>query len=278
MYWKQVAVFVFFIFVNFSVMGEEEFCPPIGVRLTSYGKYEEMAWTHLPNIGVKYIFISVPPADQVADMMKKLNEHNLKVLVMRGEADLTQESCVQQLEGQFQVCSQMDVHFLFLSAKRQETPKEVVYERLRRAGDVAEKYNITIVLETHPDLGTNGDVQLETMKAINHPRVRVNFDTGNITFYNQNTDAVTELKKSISYVATVEFKDHTGEFDVWNFPVLGQGKVNFPEILKILKEHHYNGPITIEFEGVKGAELTEAQTKEAIENSIKYLRSLGCFK
>lgn len=278
MYWKQVAVFVFFIFVNFSVMGEEEFCPPIGVRLTSYGKYEEMAWTHLPNIGVKYIFISVPPADQVADMMKKLNEHNLKVLVMRGEADLTQESCVQQLEGQFQVCSQMDVHFLFLSAKRQETPKEVVYERLRRAGDVAEKYNVTIVLETHPDLGTNGDVQLETMKAINHPRVRVNFDTGNITFYNQNTDAVTELKKSISYVATVEFKDHTGEFDVWNFPVLGQGKVNFPEILKILKEHHYNGPITIEFEGVKGAELTEAQTKEAIENSIKYLRSLGCFK
>ncbi len=278
MYWKQVAVFVFFIFVNFSVMGEEEFCPPIGVRLTSYGKYEEMAWTHLPNIGVKYIFISVPPADQVADMMKKLNEHNLKVLVMRGEADLTQESCVQQLEGQFQVCSQMDVHFLFLSAKRQETPKEVVYERLRRAGDVAEKYNVTIVLETHPDLGTNGDVQLETMKAINHPRVRVNFDTGNITFYNQNTDAVTELKKSISYVATVEFKDHTGEFDVWNFPVLGQGKVNFPEILKILKEHHYNGPITIEFEGVKGAALTEAQTKEAIENSIKYLRSLGCFK
>ncbi len=259
-------------------MGEEEFCPPIGVRLSSYGKYEESAWTHLPSIGVKYIFISVPPADQVTEIMKKLNEHNLKVLVMRGEADLTQDSCVQQLEDQFKICSQMDVHFLFLSAKRQETPKEVVYERLRRAGDVAEKYNVTIVLETHPDLGTNGDVQLETMKDINHPRVRVNFDTGNITFYNQNTDAVTELRKSISYVATVEFKDHTGEIDAWNFPALGQGKVNFPEILKILKEHHYNGPITIEFEGVKGVELTEAQTKEAIENSIKYLRSLGCFK
>ncbi len=259
-------------------MGEEEFCPPIGVRLTSYGNYQESAWAHLSSIGVKYVFISVPPADQVADMMKKLNEHNLKVLVMRGEADLTQDSCVQQLEGQFQVCSQMDVHFLFLSAKRQETPKEVVYERLRRAGDVAEKYNVTIVLETHPDLGTNGDVQMETMKAINHPRVRVNFDTGNITFYNQNTDAVTELKKSISYVATLEFKDHTGEVDVWNFPALGQGKVNFPEILKVLKEHHYNGPITIEFEGVKGVELTEAQTKEAIESSVKYLHSLGCFK
>jgi len=278
MRWGYVILFVLFSIITTSTFAEEEFCPPIGVRLLSYGNYQESAWTHLPSIGVKYLFISVPPADQVADMIKKLNEHNLKVLVMRGEADLTQDACVQQLEEQFKICSQMGVHFLFLSAKRQETPKEVVYERLRRAGDIAEKYNITLVLETHPDLGTNGDVQIETMKAINHPRVRVNFDTANITYYNQNTDAVTELKKSIPYVATVEFKDHTGEFETWNFPALGQGKVNFPEILKILKEHHYKGPITIEFEGIKGVELNEDQIKEAIENSVKYLRSLGCFK
>lgn len=276
MRWRYV--FVLLIITSNAVFSEEEFCPPIGVRLLSYGNYQESAWTHLPSIGVQYLFISVPPADQVADMMKKLNDHNLKVLVMRGEADLTQDTCVQQLEEQFKICSQMGVHFLFLSAKRHETPKEVVYERLHRAGDVAEKYNVTLVLETHPDLGTNGDVQVETMKAINHPRVRVNFDTANITYYNQNTDAVTELKKSIPYVATVEFKDHTGEFETWNFPALGQGKVNFPEILKILKEHHYDGPITIEFEGIKGVELSESQIKEAIENSVKYLRSLGCFK
>lgn len=261
-----------------SIYGEEEFCPPIGVRILSYGNFQESAWTHLPAMDVKYIFIPVPPADQVADMIKKLNDHNLKVLVMRGEADLTQDACIQQLEEQFKVCSQMGVHFLFLSAKRHETPKEVVYDRLHRAGDIAEKYNVTIVLETHPDLGTNGDIQIETMKAINHPRVRVNFDTGNITYYNQNTDAVTELKKSIPYVATVEFKDHTGEVETWNFPALGQGKVNFPEILKILKEHHYNGPITIEFEGIKGVELNEDQIKQAIESSVKYLRSLSCFK
>ncbi len=278
MRYTWVIFLIIALLMSSSMYGEEEFCPPIGVRILSYGNFQESAWTHLPAIGVKYIFIPVPPADQVADVIKKLNDHNLKVLVMRGEADLTQDACIQQLEEQFKVCFQMGVHFLFLSAKRHETPKEVVYDRLRRAGDIAEKYNVTIVLETHPDLGTNGDIQIETMKAINHPRVRVNFDTGNITYYNQNTDAVTELKKSIPYVATVEFKDHTGEVETWNFPALGQGKVNFPEILKILKEHHYNGPITIEFEGIKGVELSEGQIKEAIENSVKYLHSLGCFK
>lgn len=257
---------------------QNEFCPPLAVRLMSYGKYQDTAWTHLPSIGVKYILIPVPEPNAVMEMKKKLEEHNLTAIVIRGETDLSKDSCIHQLEEQFKICAQLGTRYLFLSAKRNDAPKEEVYQRLRSAGEIAEKYNVTLVLETHPDLGTNGDVQVETMNAINHSRVRVNFDTGNITYYNKGTDAVTELKKSVPFVATVEFKDHNGEFETWNFPPLGKGIVNFPEILKILKEHHYNGPITIEFEGIKGVELTEEETKQAIETSVNYLRSLGCFK
>jgi len=89
-------------------------------------------------------------------------------------------------------------------------PKETAYERLRRAGEIARRHGVIIALETHPDLGTNGDVHRETMKHIGHPNVRVNFDTGNITYYNQGADVVTELKKIVEYVATVELKDHGG--------------------------------------------------------------------
>ncbi|MCX8064874.1 MAG: sugar phosphate isomerase/epimerase [Candidatus Hydrogenedentes bacterium] len=256
----------------------DEFCPPLGVRILSYGNFQDKAWEHLQSIGVKYIFIPVPPAEQVNDILNKFQQYNLTALVVRGNVDLTQESYLQQFKEQFEISKKLGAKYMFISAKRGETPKEVIYERLKRAGNIAEEYDITIVLETHPDLGTNGDVQLETMRAINHPRVRINFDTGNITYYNQNTDAVTELKKSIPYVATVELKDHTGEFETWNFPALGKGKVNFQEILKILKEHHYRGPITIEFEGIKGVELTEEEIKIAIESSVNFLRNLGCFK
>ncbi len=257
---------------------EDEFCPPLGVRIMSYGNFQDKAWEHLHNIGVKYIFFPVPKPEELNNTLAKLQQYDLKALVVRGEVDLTNETYLQQFEEQLETSKKLGAKYLFISAKRQDTPKEVVYERLRKAGALAEKYDITIVLETHPDLGTNGDVQVETMKAINHPRIRINFDTGNITYYNKDTDAVSELKKSISYVATVEFKDHTGEFETWNFPPLGTGKVNFPEILKILKEHHYKGPITIEFEGVKGVELTENEIKHAIETSVNYLRSLNCFK
>jgi hypothetical protein len=113
------------------------------------------------------------------------------------------------------------------------------------------------------------------MKQINHPNVRVNFDTGNITFYNKNTDAPTELKKVIDYVATVELKEHNGQYRTWNFPTFGKGVVNIASVLRILKENNYRGPITLEIEGIKGKPWDESQTKKAIADSAAYVRKLG---
>ncbi|MFA6242948.1 MAG: sugar phosphate isomerase/epimerase family protein [Candidatus Hydrogenedentales bacterium] len=251
---------------------------PLAVRLASYGKFEEAAWEHLPSLGVHYIFLNVPAPDQIDAIMKKLADHKLTALVVRGNTDLSKNTCVDELGVQLATCAKMDVKYMFISAKRNDAPKEAVFERLRKAGDIAKNYGVTITLETHPDLGTNGDVQVETMKAINHPNIRVNFDTGNITYYNKGADAVAELKKSIDYVATFEFKDHDGGLESWVFPALGKGIVKFPEIWKTLQAKGYQGPITIEFEGTKGVDLTEEQTKQAIAECVKYARSLGATK
>jgi inosose dehydratase len=116
------------------------------------------------------------------------------------------------------------------------------------------------------------------MQAVNHPNVRVNFDTANVTYYNTNTTAVDELRKSIGYVATVEFKDHTGGFETWDFPVLGQGVVDIPRIISMLRESEYTGPVTLEFEGTKGVELSQEQTLQAIADCVAYARSVGDFK
>ncbi|MDQ1256524.1 MAG: L-ribulose-5-phosphate 3-epimerase, partial [Candidatus Hydrogenedentes bacterium] len=208
----------------------------------------------------------------------RLKESGLTALVVRGNTDLSKESCVDELAVQLATCEKMGVKYMFLSAKRNGAEKEVVYDRLRKAGDIAQQHGVTITLETHPDLGTNGDVHVETMKAVNHPNIRVNFDTGNITYYNEGTDAVAELKKTIDYVATVELKDHTGGLEAWNFPALGKGDTDFPGIFRVLDEKGYAGPITIEFEGVKGVELTEEQTKAAIAESVAHLKSIARFK
>lgn len=250
----------------------------LAMRMANYGKFEADGWSHLPTLGMNYVFLNVPAPEEVAEFEKLLTDHGLRPLVLRGNTDLGRESSVDELAAQLAICEKLGVKYMFLSPKHTGVSKEVAYERLRLAGDEAKKHGVTIALETHPDLGVNADAHLETMQRINHPNVRVNFDTGNITFYNRGTDAVSELKKIIDYVVTVELKDHNGKYEDWNFPVLGKGVVDFPAVLKLLENHGYSGPITIEVEGVKGVEMDEAQTKQYIAESIEYVKSLGNFR
>lgn len=251
---------------------------PLAVRVMSYGKFQDAAWAHLQEIGVKYVFMAVPAPDQADAEMQRLAQFGLKPLVVRCGAELAKDTFLDDIAVQLETCEKMGVKYMFMSAKRGELSKEAAFERLRAAGDLAQRSGVTVTLETHPDLGTNGAVQVETMEAINHPNIRVNLDTANITYYNKGTSADAELAKSIEYVATVEFKDHSGAFETWEFPVLGHGIVDFPKIVEMLQEHRYSGPVTLEFEGVKGVELDEVQTKQAIADSVAYARSLGCFE
>lgn len=250
----------------------------LACRLANYGPHEAAAWTHLPAIGIRHVFMNVPAPGQVEATRKRLAEHGLTAVVLRGETDLSLPAGVDRLAEQLAICERMGVKYLFLSPKRHGTAKAVMYERLRQAGDVARRHGVTIALETHPDLGTNGDVHRETMQRINHPNVRVNFDTGNVHYYNRGTDAPTELKKVVEYVATVEVKDHNGEFEAWHFPALGRGVVDIPGVLRLLQERGYMGPITIEIEGIKGVERTLADLQKDLEDSVRYLRSLQPFK
>ncbi|MCX7428876.1 MAG: sugar phosphate isomerase/epimerase [Planctomycetia bacterium] len=247
----------------------------VAIRLASYYDAEPEALSHAASCGFKYVFMNIVAPDKVEETKERLAKHGLKVAVFRGDTDLSRPGSVDELAGQLATCQKMGVHYMFLSPKHTGVSKEVAIERLKKIGEVAKKCDVVIGLETHRDLGTNGDVHVETMKAINHPNIRVNFDCGNITYYNKGTDAVTELKKCIDYVGTFEIKDHNGEYETWNFPVLGTGVVDIPGVVKLLGQHGYTGPITLEIEGVQGVKRSKDEIKKEIAASADYVRSLG---
>ncbi len=250
----------------------------LACRLANYGAYQDIALEHIRDMGLKYVFMSIPKPEEAAGVLEKMQELGLEVLVVRGDVNLSEEGSAAALGVQLETCRQLGVHYMFLSPKRHDAPKEVIFDRLRQAGDLAAKCDVVIALETHPDLGTNAELHLETMRAINHPNIRVNIDTANLSFYNHDVNAVEELKKCIDFVATVEVKDHNGEFESWNFPALGEGIVDFPGVFRALRERGYSGPVTIEVEGVKGVEWSQEETKQAMEKSIAYLRGIESFK
>jgi inosose dehydratase len=141
-------------------------------------------------------------------------------------------------------------------------------------GDIAAQLGVKVAMETHPDLITNGDVASQTMRAIAHPNVGINFDTANIYYYNEGTDSVTELRKVLDHVFSVHLKDTNGKPRTWYFPTLGQGVVDFPAIFQLLLDRGFRGPFTMELEGIEGENLTEEQQLQRVAQSFDYARGI----
>jgi L-ribulose-5-phosphate 3-epimerase len=249
----------------------------IACRMASYGSYQAVAYEHLASLGVRHVEITVPNANRIEATRAELARFGLSASSLHGGCDVGREDVARQVEDQMPAFAALGTRIMFVSVKAGETPRETAYARLREAGDVAARHGVTIAMETHPDLITNGDVALETMRAVDHPHVRVNFDTANVYFYSQGIDGVAELRKAAQYVAAVHLKDTDGGYRHWHFPALGRGIVNFREVFGVLDEAGFNGPYTLEIEGIEGEEPTERLVCDRIAESIGYLRRLGRF-
>jgi inosose dehydratase len=148
-------------------------------------------------------------------------------------------------------------------------------ERWRRLGDLAGENGVVLSTETHEPFGHNGDIACRTMRELDHPNLRMNFDTANVYYYNHDIDGVTELKKELDYVASVHLKDTPGGYHDMNFPVFGQGIVDFSGVFKVLNAHGFSGPFTMELEGPLTADKTLEERVASVKACMDYLRSIG---
>jgi len=76
----------------------------LGCRLANYYEFQDEAWTHLPSIGLHYLFMPVPKPEELAAVQQRLASSGLKVAVMRGQADLSQPTSVEELAGHLAIC------------------------------------------------------------------------------------------------------------------------------------------------------------------------------
>jgi sugar phosphate isomerase/epimerase len=247
----------------------------IACRGSSYGPFESGAYAHLASLGIRHVEIMVPPVEAIAATAAELGKHGLSASSLHGECDLARADIAELIAEQMPAFKALNCELMFASVRREYVAEDIAYSRLREAGEVAGRHGVTIVVETHPDLATNADVAMRTMRGVDHPRVRLNFDTANIYFYNRDADCVEQLRRVAPYVAAVHLKDTDGGYRHWHFPALGKGIVNFPGIFAALDEAGFDGPCTLEIEGIEGEEKTEESVQNRIAASVDYLRRLG---
>jgi sugar phosphate isomerase/epimerase len=248
---------------------------PIACRLASYGPHHERAWTHLPELGIRHIEVPIPAPDECATMRQRLADSGLTATSAQVRCFLAEPDIIESMTRQCETCRALGIALALAPVRAGEMAKQVAYDRLRELGDVARAYAVTIVLETHPDLLTHGWQARETIEAISHPNVRINFDPANIYFYNEGLDPVAELAVCIADVAAIHLKDSHGTYQSYDFPPLGDGIIDFPSIVALLREHRYAGPMTIELDVARDVPLDETATCLRVERSVTYLRSLG---
>lgn len=219
-------------------------------------------------------------AQAFVDLLKK---HEVGVSGCNvGGADIRTEDGVALTERRIQFAKRwFDVSVVVSGAGQpaNEEERQLILKNLRRIGDTAGELGVTVAFETHKGNTENADAMLALMSDLNHPYLRLNFDTGNILYYNRDADLIGELRKVASLVRNVHLKDSRGQFEDWYFPAIGEGgAIDFTQVREVLDGVGFSGPYTIEIEGIQGEPEPGLEGRhERIRKSAEHLKACGYF-
>jgi sugar phosphate isomerase/epimerase len=234
------------------------------------------AFEHFPKAGVYHAEVPPAPGGDYPAMAALARQYGVTIATIATHVVLDSEATMAPFLAVIDGAQSIGVAKLFVSAQANpQVPWETVVHRLRQLAEYAQQRQVTLCMETHPPFGANGDMARKTLTAVGHPGLRFNFDTGNIYYYNEGTDTVSELKKVTEFVASVHLKDTDGGFQSPVFPPIGEGVVDFRGVFAILGQCGFTGPYTLEIEGDNVAKLDAAGRQEFLRRCVAYLREVG---
>jgi inosose dehydratase len=255
----------------------------ISCRPGSYGSFALAAYEMLPSIGVHHVEIDCPPTQEAAEGLADLLEDEdvgVKVGTLVFQINVEDPDIVEKFRQAIQFAPRFTPKCIFSSASSKNLKLDLGYEVLRKIGDLAQEQGLYVALETHPPFCTNADEMLRTLQAVNHPAIRINFDTANIYYYNplDPGDGIREMQKVIEHIGAIHLKQTDGAYHSWYFPALGdeRGVVDFKQVFEILNGAGFYGPFTLELEGTFEGEVVTLETAhERVKQSVDHLRAIG---
>ena len=113
--------------------------------------------------------------------------------------------------------------------------------------DRARDLGVMIALENHGDLLDREQQVLDFIREVNHPAVRVNYDTGNAWYYSKGAiNPVDELALLAPVVAHVHVKTPKIVDGLLRWVALGDGELDLPGLARVLKERMRGVPVSYE--------------------------------
>ena len=165
-------------------------------------------------------------------------------------------------------------HIGFIPEDRAEQLYTDLLELTRTLCDATAANGQSFVLETGQE---SAAVLLRFIADVNRPNLKINFDPANMILYGSG-DPLQALTVLQQHVLSVHCKDGRspvpGTGELGHECALGDGEVDFPGFLSLLKKIHYTGSLTIEREEPDQTQKT-ADVRTAIQRLNKWKQDLG---
>ncbi|MFV0350734.1 MAG: sugar phosphate isomerase/epimerase family protein [Oscillospiraceae bacterium] len=263
----------------------------VAVNSNSYHGYTiEEAIDGISKAGFKYIELTATKGwtehvfptmslNRLYEIKEKLDAAGLIPFAMSGHCNLMDTARIGDFIANMRLAAFFGCEYIVSSIgeahieDKAVASNEEVAEHIRALLPKLEEYGLKLALEVHGDHGT-GVILKQIADLVNSPLVGVNYDTANALFYG---DVVLQkdIAACVGSINYVHLKDKAGERTEWNFPALGQGYIDFPAIVSQLEEANNNSPFSIEIEFTQAGPKDVEEVNRAVEDSYKYLRSIG---
>ncbi|GIP39342.1 sugar phosphate isomerase [Paenibacillus sp. J31TS4] len=137
-------------------------------------------------------------------------------------------------------------------------------EGCRIVADYAAQFGITTSVENHGFYIQASDRVQRLVQAVDRPNFKTTLDIGNFLCVDENS--VVAVKKNLPFASIVHLKDfyvrpsyrnpgegwfNTASGNFLRGAIVGQGDIDMPEVIKVIKQSGYDGYISIEFEGME---------------------------
>ena len=144
-----------------------------------------------------------------------------------------------------------------------EDQRDRCAESLVHLGEVAQDYGLSVLVENHGKLSSDGAWLASVMRAANHPAVGTLPDFGNFRIDEENTyDRYRGLAELLPFARAVSAKSYA--FDEQGL----ESTIDYARALDLVVESGYTGYLGIEFEGEGDETAGIASTKRLLERLL----------
>ena len=234
-----------------------------------------LAWERVAAAGVQGIELNWTEGLTAKAIAAALSPHNLRLTSLGLPCPLDDDQLPELYGRAAAVAAESGARYMFTSTRGDDMSLAEAAGRLQKLGDATGVHEVSVALETHPDLCANAQKMRQSMTAVNHPWVGVNYDTANVYYYNHGVDTVEQVTACTDLIRGVHFKDGNGKFHDFDFPVFGEGIVPFRQVHDVLQQAGYDDAYCMELEGPAFNRDEPDDLADKIARCVSHLRSVG---